>query len=98
MDDIFVPIVLFGTLFIGLPWLVLHYVSKWRSTAGSLTTEDENLLDELYDTARRLEDRLHTVERIVAADHPEWRPAVRADDPDDLLEYRPQNRNPERSN
>jgi phage shock protein B len=98
MDDIFVPIVLFGTLFIGLPWLILHYVSKWRSTAGSLTTEDENLLDELYDTARRLEDRLHTVERIVAADHPDWRPAVRADDADEMLEYRPQLRKSERSN
>jgi phage shock protein B len=98
VDDILVPIVLFGTLFIGLPWLILHYTTKWRSTAGALTTEDENLLDELYDTARRLEDRLHTVERIVAADHPDWRPAVRADDEQDRLDYRPERRSTERSN
>jgi phage shock protein B len=97
LEDILVPIVLFGTLFIGLPWLVLHYTTKWRS-AGTLTTEDENLLDELYDTARRLEERLHTVERIVAADHPDWRPAVRADEAAEQLEYRPQLRKPERSN
>jgi phage shock protein B len=72
MDDILVPIVLFGSLFIGLPWLILHYVTKWRSTAN-LTREDENLLDELYDLARRLEDRVETVERIVAADNPDWK-------------------------
>ncbi len=63
-------------LFIGLPWLVLHYVTKWKS-AQTLPVEDENLLDELYDLARRLEDRVHTVERIVSADNPDWRPAIR---------------------
>jgi phage shock protein B len=72
MPDVFVPVILFGSLFIGLPWLILHYVTKWRSTAN-LTREDENLLDELYDLARRLEDRIETVERIVAADNPDWK-------------------------
>ena len=62
-----------GMLFIGLPWLILHYVTQWRR-AGSITVEDENLLDEMYETARRLEARLETVERIVAADHPDFRP------------------------
>jgi phage shock protein B len=28
-------------------------------------------LDELYETARRLDDRLHSIERIVAAETPE---------------------------
>ena len=92
MEEIFVPMVVMATLFIGLPWLILHYVTKWRSSA-TLTTEDENLLDELYDTARRLEDRLHTIERIVAVDHPEWRPAVRADDELSRLEDRTQRSN-----
>ncbi len=57
---------------IGLPWLILHYVTKWKQ-AKTLTGEDENLLDELHYTARRLEDRLLTIERIVAADNPEFR-------------------------
>ncbi len=73
MDEIF-PVM--AILFIGLPWLVLHYVTKWKS-AQTLPVEDENLLDELYDLARRLEDRVHTVERIVSADNPDWRPAIR---------------------
>ena len=34
----------------------------------TLTNEDEALLDDLHETARRLDDRLMTIERIVAAD------------------------------
>lgn len=73
MEDVLVPILVVGMLFIGLPWLILHYVTQWRR-AGSITVEDENLLDDMYETARRLEARLETVERIVAADHPDFRP------------------------
>ena len=73
MEDIVVPVFVVGMLLIGLPWLILHYVTQWRR-AGSITVEDENLLDEMYETARRLEARLETVERIVAADHPDFRP------------------------
>ena len=73
MEDIVVPVFVVGMLFIGPPWLILHYVTQWRR-AGSITVEDENLLDEMYETARRLEARLETVERIVAADHPDFRP------------------------
>jgi phage shock protein B len=65
-----VPIV--GMLFIGLPWLILHHVTKWK-TAATLTREDEKLLDDLYDSARRLDERMHTIERIIAADDPAWK-------------------------
>jgi phage shock protein B len=64
------------TLFVGLPWLVFHYVTQWKKN-GSLTVEDENLLDELHALARRLDDRMNTIERIVAADSPSFRPALR---------------------
>ena len=73
MEDIFLPIVIVGMLFIGLPWIIFHYITQWRK-ASSLTIEDEKLLDELHDTARRLDDRLRSIERIIAADHPDWRP------------------------
>jgi len=61
-------------IFIGMPWLILHYVSKWKSNTPVLTGEDEKMLDDMYNMARRLEERLLTVERIVAADHPDYRP------------------------
>ena len=79
MEGVLLPIGVVGMLFIGLPWLILHYITKWKQ-AKTLTGEDEQLLDELYDTARRLENRLHTVERIISADHPDFRPAVRSDE------------------
>jgi phage shock protein B len=72
MEDIIVVPIVVGTLFLGLPWLVLHYMTRWK-TAATLTREDENLLDELYDLARRLEDRMTTIERIIAADDPDWK-------------------------
>jgi len=72
MEDVLVPIFIVSILFIGLPWIIFHYVSKWK-TAATLTTEDENLLDELHDLARRLDERMCTIERIVQADNPNWR-------------------------
>ena len=56
---------------IALPWLVLHYMTRWK-TAATLTNDDESLLDEWYQLARRLDDRMDTVERLVAADNPEF--------------------------
>jgi len=73
MDDL-IPVVGIVVPLLGLPWLILHYVTKWKQ-APKITVEDENLLDEMFNLARRLEDRLNTVERIVAADNPDWKPA-----------------------
>jgi phage shock protein B len=72
MEDVLVPIVVIPTIFLGLPWLIFHYVTQWKKN-GTLTIEDENLLDELHDLARRLDDRLATIERIVAVDNPDFR-------------------------
>lgn len=72
MEDVLVPIVVVPAIFIGLPWIILHYITKWK-TAATLTGDDEQLLDQMHDTARRLEDRLATIERIVAADNPDFR-------------------------
>ena len=60
------------SIFVGLPWLIFHYVTKWK-TAATLTSGDEKLLDELHDAARRLDDRLCTIERIMTAENPSWR-------------------------
>ncbi len=72
MEDVFVPLIAITSIFVGLPWLILHYMTKWK-TAATLTREDENLLDELYELARRLEERMTTIERIIAADDPHWK-------------------------
>ena len=73
MEDTLVPIFVVGILFLGLPWLIFHYVTQWKKNGG-LTVEDERLLDEMHDTARRLDDRLATLERILDSQDPAWRP------------------------
>ena len=41
MDDFLLPVVIVGMLFIGLPWIIFHYISKWK-TAASLTVQAES--------------------------------------------------------
>ena len=71
MDD-FIPAIAIVSIFLGLPWIIFHYITKWKSVA-TITREDENLLEELYQLARRLEERVCTVERIMTAENPDWR-------------------------
>ena len=61
-------------IFIGLPWIIMHYITKWK-TAATITVDDETLLEELYNLAKRLDERMDTVERLVASDNPEFKPA-----------------------
>ncbi len=78
MEDVIVPVAVVGMLFIGLPGMILHYLTKWKSQTG-ISSQDEALLDELHELARRLDQRIETVERIVAADNPNWKDGRIAD-------------------
>ena len=69
-------ILVVAMLFIGLPWVILHYMTKWK-TAATITVDDEVLLEELYNLAKRLDERMDTVERLVATDDPGFSPARR---------------------
>lgn len=76
MEDIFLALIIVPMIFIGLPWVILHYVTKWK-TAPTITADDEVLLEELYNLAKRLDERMDTVERLVASDDPGFSPARR---------------------
>ena len=78
MEDTLVPIVVVGILFLGLPWLIFHYVTQWKKNGG-LAVEDEKLLDDMHEMARRLDDRLATLERILDSQDPSWRARQIAD-------------------
>jgi len=65
-------IAVLAVIFVAFPWVIFHYITKWKS-AATLTAEDENLLDDLHELARRLDDRLCSVERIMTAENPNWR-------------------------
>lgn len=76
MEDEIIALMIVATLFIGLPWIILHYITKWK-TAPTITADDEVLLEELYNLAKRLDERMDTVERLVASDDPDFTPARR---------------------
>ena len=65
-------IIVMGSIFVGLPWIVLHYITKWKSMPR-LTEGDEAMLEELYQLARRLDERMDTVERLAAVEHEDFR-------------------------
>ncbi len=68
------PVIAIVAIFIGLPWVILHYITQWK-TAATITTDDEALLEELYQLAKRLDERMDTVERLVASDNADFKPA-----------------------
>jgi phage shock protein B len=84
VPEIVAAIVVPITLLILLPWLIFHYITRWKSQA-TLTREDETLLDDLHELARRCDERLCTVERIMTAENPNWR-AVACDPADTGIE------------
>ena len=70
MEWIAVP----GVVVIALVWIILHYITRWK-TSATITSDDEVLLDELYQLAKRLDERMDTVERLVASDNADFKPA-----------------------
>jgi len=70
-DIVFVPLILFMVIVAPI-WLFLHYGVR-NSASRRISGKDEALMEDLHSSARRLEERIHTLERILDADSPEWR-------------------------
>lgn len=69
MSDV-VPVLLLTVCF---PlWIIFHYITKWKTSKG-LSTEDEKMLKEIWDSTNRMEDRIKTLERILDVEAPNWR-------------------------
>ncbi len=65
----------FGILFLTIVapiWILSHYISQAKKARG-LTPEDETMLGDLWDSAKKMEDRIHTLERILDDNNPGWR-------------------------
>ena len=61
------------SLFVILPWMILHYISKSR-TSRNLTEDDERMLEDLWRSARTMERRIETLERLIEPDAAPVRP------------------------
>lgn len=63
-----------GLLFVSIPivWIVMHYRSTNRS-AGGLSGEESQQLDELLRVTDNMAERIKTLESILDTDYPDWR-------------------------
>lgn len=52
--------------------IIFHYTTKWKQSK-TLTSEDEKILTELWDSAERIEERIRNIERILDTEAPDWR-------------------------
>lgn len=52
--------------------IIFHYTTKWKQSK-TLTSEDEKILTEMWDSAERIEGRIRNIERILDAESPDWR-------------------------
>lgn len=65
------PIFVF-LIFVAPIWIILHYRSRNKINAG-LNDEERASLQQLADSAQRMQDRIKTLEAILESDHPNWR-------------------------
>lgn len=72
MDD-FIGVIAVILTMGALPLLIImHYVTKWKSTKG-LSGEEQEMLEELWETSERMMNRLSVLETILDEKSPEWR-------------------------
>lgn len=57
------------SIFVVLPWLFLHYFAKARSS-GRLSDDEERMLEDLWRSARTMERRIETLERLIEIEPP----------------------------
>ena len=53
-------------------WIIFHYITKMK-TAKGLTAEDEKMLTDVWESTKRMEERIVTLERILDIESPSWR-------------------------
>jgi phage shock protein B len=52
--------------------VVLHYVTKWKSSR-SLSGDEQRMLEELWQDAQKMESRINALETILDDQVPDWR-------------------------
>jgi phage shock protein B len=53
-------------------WIVFHYLTKMKTSKG-LSSEDEKMLSEVWESTNKMQERIQTLERILDIESPTWR-------------------------
>jgi phage shock protein B len=72
MDDNLTAVLIVLISVLGPIWIVFHYRAKGQK-AGMLSASDAAVVENLNQTAARLEQRVAALERILDAEVPAWR-------------------------
>jgi phage shock protein B len=71
-------LVLAVIVFIAVPaplFIVLHFITKWKQSR-EISAGDEQMLEDLWRLAQRLEERLESLETILDSELPDWRKKI----------------------
>ncbi len=67
ISDLIIAVLGAAMLFVAMPWLFLHYATRWRRQE-EINQANQALIVELTERARRLEERATTLEYIADVD------------------------------
>jgi len=62
-------------VFIAVPaplFIVLHFITRWKQSR-EISGGDEKMLEDLWESSQRLEERLISLETILDSELPDWR-------------------------
>jgi len=75
MEFFLLPVLILFVVVVLPIWIAAHYLTRWR-TSKVINGADEKLLGELWENARKMEDRIRNLERILDEEAPDWRERV----------------------
>lgn len=53
-------------------WIIFHYITLWRASRR-LSSDDQKVLNEIWQSAQRMEGRIDALEKVLDAEAPGWR-------------------------
>ena len=65
------PLIIFLAVVAPL-WIIAHYITRWKSVK-TLSSDEETMLSDLWESAAKMENRLNTLEQILDTEAPGWR-------------------------
>lgn len=74
--EFIIALVAIVSLFIVFPGMVFHYITLWRKQK-TLEPDDERMLEDLWRSAKAMERRIETLERLVDTNPEDTAPAPR---------------------
>lgn len=62
--ELLIPLIAILSLFVFLPWMFFHYITLWRGQK-TLKPDDERIMEDLWRSAKRMEQRIETLEALI---------------------------------